>query len=93
MPPTEWLFVGSAERNGILLAQQDGSIVTTYAALPTIIANPHLQASDDAVYFVNDQVMPPVGTPVELVIEALPQPAADPQDGSANGGSREEKDR
>ena len=74
----EWVFLGSVMVGGRFGADVDGSLITTYhdplaileLALPTV--------NDDVYYVVNEEVCPPVGTPVELVIRA---PSAEGEDG------------
>jgi hypothetical protein len=73
MAEATWAFLGSRMVNGRFGADLDGSLITTYhdplaileLALPTV--------NDDIYYVVNKEHCPPVGTPVELVIQAPPR--------------------
>jgi hypothetical protein len=71
MPHTRWVFTGSLIHDGNFMAQIEQSIVTTYHDPMTIIDNPLSGGGDDTIYFVNKEVVPPVGTPVTVIIKAL----------------------
>lgn len=69
VPRGPWIYSGSMfGQNGGFLAQQEGlfaSVVTNPAAL---INNPRSGNDNDKVWAVNEKVVPPVETPVEIVL-------------------------
>lgn len=71
MKKTYWVFTGSLIQNGIFLAQVEQSLVTTFHDPATIIDNPLPAGGDDTLYYANKKVVPPVGTPVTMVIKKL----------------------
>ncbi len=76
-----WVFLGSMVVNGRFGADYDGTLITTFhdpfaileLNLPVVNANPYRGQGLD--YVVNKDLCPPVGTPVELVIQPLPKVA------------------
>ncbi|MHC4480495.1 MAG: YdjY domain-containing protein [Planctomycetota bacterium] len=76
MAQATWAFLGSRMVEGRFGADLGGSLITTYhdplavleLALPTV--------NDDIFYFVHAEHCPPVGTPVDLIIQPLPPAAA-----------------
>jgi hypothetical protein len=64
-----WLYNGSFLNEGRFVAESQG----VYAAVNTfpsaLINNPRPGAENDSMWFANKSVMPPVGTPVDLVIK------------------------
>lgn len=71
MPHTQWVFTGSVLHDGNFMAQIEQSLVTTYHDPATIIDNPLSGGKDDTLYFANKEVIPPVGTPVKMIIKAV----------------------
>ncbi len=69
VPRGPWIYTGSMfGQEGGFLAQQQGtfaSVVTNPAAL---INNPRLGNNDDKAWVVNEKKVPPVDTPVEIVL-------------------------
>jgi hypothetical protein len=69
VPHGPWIYTGSMfGQEGGFLAQQQGtfaSVVTNPAAL---INNPRPGNNDDKVWAVNDKKVPPIDTPVEIVL-------------------------
>jgi hypothetical protein len=71
MAPVAWLFTGaSPPRPGPVLTEQR-SIVATYRDPDAVLNNPLPTGGDDTVYKVNERVVPPVGTPVTLVLRPV----------------------
>lgn len=67
-----WLYTGSFMHEGRFNAEIQGvfgSVVTFPGAL---INNPRKGANDDAMWFVKNSAIPPVGTPVEVTIKLEP---------------------
>lgn len=71
MEHTPWVFVGSKLLQGQFMADAEKSLITTYHDPFTILDNPLPSGSDDELYKVNWNIVPPKGTPVEVVIKAL----------------------
>jgi hypothetical protein len=71
METTHWVFTGSKVIDGMFMAAMEQSIVTTFHDPFTIIDNPLPNGGDDTVYYVNSRVVPPVGTPVEVVFQKV----------------------
>lgn len=70
MPRTSWVFTGSQIQDGRFMAQEEKSIITTYRFPFTILDNPLPSGTDDEVYVANTVVLPPVGTPVTVILSA-----------------------
>lgn len=70
MQKDAWRFTGSALREGILLADETGSLIAAYRDPAAIINNALPGGTDDTVYEANPQACPPAGTAVELTIRA-----------------------
>jgi hypothetical protein len=64
-----WVYNGSRVVEGVFLAQRDGSIVTIIADPDAMVNNPRPGRNDDEIWRVNQNLTPPVGTPVEVTIE------------------------
>ena len=82
-----WAFLGSRLVGVRLGADLEGSVITTFHDPLAILELALPTANDDVYYYVNEKLCPPVGTPVELVIEAppLPDKAAAAGDTAAEG--------
>lgn len=76
MEQTHWVFSGSQVINGRFMAAVEHSIVAVYHDPFAILDNPFESGGSDKVHFVNNEVTPPKGTPVNLVIKSLRQPPA-----------------
>lgn len=79
-PRGPWLYTGSMFKEGKFLAQVEG----TFAALVTypaaLINNPREHNDDDSAWEVNAKAVPPVDTPVEIVLKlANPPKPAEPK--------------
>ncbi|TAK56660.1 MAG: hypothetical protein EPO24_10970, partial [Bacteroidetes bacterium] len=71
MEHTSWIFVGSKMVEGRFMADQEKSLITTYHDPFTIFDNPLQGGANDELYKVNEQLVPPKGTPVTVSIKAL----------------------
>lgn len=66
----KWVFIGSRMVEGRFGAELGGSLIATYRDPLAILELRHPTVNDDIWYETNKELCPPVGTPVELVIEA-----------------------
>lgn len=74
MDPTYWDFIGSPiYSDGRLVAEFEHTLIATYR-MPTILENKLPTKFDDTLYYVNENVVPPVGTEVTVIIEPLIKP-------------------
>lgn len=71
MDHTFWIFSGSRIVNGTFMADVEGSIITTFHDPYTILDNPLPGGGNDELYVVNQNLVPPKGTPVEVFIKAI----------------------
>lgn len=74
MPHTHWVYVGSVVTKDGFMAQREGQIATTFHDPFALIDNPLPEGGDDTVYFSHTREVPPRGTPVTVVIKAVPRP-------------------
>jgi hypothetical protein len=68
--PMEWVYTGSRVMDGRLLAQMGGSIVAIYHDPDALIDNAAPGGESDKIWFVKEGAVPPVGTPVNVIIKA-----------------------
>ena len=68
--PIEWVYVGRPEKNMLVAADREGTVVCLSNFVEAVIDVPFESTADNAdlLYEANPDVVPPVGTPVELVI-------------------------
>lgn len=71
MQRTPWVFLGSRVYKGRFLARELGSLITTYHDSTAIVENPLPSSRDDTLYEANPDTVPPVGTPVTLIISPV----------------------
>lgn len=75
MEPTGWAFVGSRfvpeETSGkeVYAAVLTGAVITTYHDPTTVLDNPSSTGEDDTLFVANQAVLPPAGTPVQVIVE------------------------
>lgn len=69
-----WIYGGSRVIEGTLLAQRDGSIAAIIADRDALINNPRPGRDDDEIWQANSEIVPVVGTPVEVIIEFAAEP-------------------
>jgi hypothetical protein len=70
MEPTHWVFTGSTFVDGTFAASLDRSIVAVFNDPAAIVNNPLQSAQDDTSFVPNQTVLPPVDTPVEIIMSA-----------------------
>ena len=68
--PIEWVYVGRPEKNMLVAADREGTVVCLSNFVEAVIDVPFesTAANADLLYEANPNVVPPVGTPVELVL-------------------------
>jgi hypothetical protein len=71
MEQTPWIFVGSKMNQGTFMADLEKSLITTYHDPFTILDNPLTTGSNDELYRVNEQLVPPKGTPVTVTLKPI----------------------
>jgi len=75
MEPAGWLFVGShfievgPGGKEVYAATLTGAVITTYHDPTTVLDNPRPSGGDDTLFVVNQEVVPPVGTRVSVIVE------------------------
>ena len=69
MQNTNWIFTGSyTMAGGAFMAQTEKSIVAIYHDPAALFDNPSPEGASDKVWFVNEAKVPPVGTPVTVIV-------------------------
>lgn len=71
--PVNWVFTGSIISEGVFMAQVEKSIVAVFHDPAAMIDNPLPDGASDEVWFVNEKVVPPVGTEVLVIIQREPK--------------------
>lgn len=66
-----WVFTGSIMYEGRFLADYEGSIIATYSDPVAILNTPMAGRYDDTSFGINEELIPPVGTEILLIIEPL----------------------
>lgn len=66
-----WIFTGSVVRDGRFLAQTEGSMIALYHDPVALIDNSSPGGESDKIWFVKEDKVPPVGTPVTVIIKAV----------------------
>lgn len=74
MKRTLWVFTGSRVVDNVFQADVEKSLITTYHDPFTILDNPLIAGGDDEVYQVNEKLVPPKGTPIEVILKAISKP-------------------
>jgi hypothetical protein len=72
MQRTDWVYTGSQIIDGKFMAQLEQSIVATYHDPYAMFDHPLSTGTDDTLYYVNQQLVPPKGTPVTMTIKPIP---------------------
>jgi hypothetical protein len=86
MEKSDWVFSGSRFLNGQYLAQMLGSVVAVFHDPDAIIDDRSITGADDTHFFANKEVLPPIGTQVELKIFAENDPAVKKRVSCENAG-------
>jgi len=69
VPRGPWIYTGSMfGADGGFLAQQQGSFISVVTNPAALINNPRKGNNDDTAWVVNEKAVPPVDTPVQIVI-------------------------
>jgi hypothetical protein len=68
----DWVYTGSLVVQGQFLAQSSGSIAAIYRDPGALIDNASVGGESDEIWFVKEGAVPPVGTPVTVIIKAKP---------------------
>lgn len=66
-----WVFTGSIVSGGRFAAQAEGSIIAVFHDPAAMVDNASAGGESDKIWFVKEGTVPPVGTPVTLVIRAI----------------------
>jgi hypothetical protein len=89
-----WVFLGSTMTNGRFGADLEGSLIATYHDPLSILELDHPMIGEDQYqdmdYSINSVLCPPVGTPIDLVVE-LPHKEAQAAPKAAAGKSVQEE--
>lgn len=86
MQGTQWVFTGSRWVEGRFGAEFDGSLVTTFHDPYAILELPLREVNDDVWYIVSKDVVPAVGTEVEVIFQA---PGKDVEEHASEGEKTE----
>jgi len=87
-----WVFLGSVVLNGRFGADYDGTLITTYhdplaiLELNMAVVNENPYSGPELNYVVDKDRCPPVGTPVELIIQAIPKDKPGGEGRAGSGG-------
>jgi biopolymer transport protein ExbD len=80
-PPEQYVFVGSAvSPDGRYWADVEGEIISVANFPSSVLDVPFGSSSDDALleFVARTPAIPPIGTPVDVILTALPGAATDP---------------
>jgi hypothetical protein len=64
-----WVYTGSFSYQGRFVAQDSGSIAAIWHDPVALIDNASPGGESNRIWFVKEGTVPPVGTPVEVVIK------------------------
>lgn len=70
-PEMSWVYTGSMVMQGRFLASQQGSIAAVYHDPAALIDHGAPGGESDEIWFVREGTVPPVGTPVTVVVKKL----------------------
>jgi hypothetical protein len=70
-----WVYNGSMFSNGHFLAQTEGSVGALVTNPAALINNPRKGNDDDQIWEVNEKLVPPVNSPVQIIIQLKPAAA------------------
>jgi hypothetical protein len=72
MKEVRWAFIGSKWVEGVFKADQTGSTIVTFRDPFGVLELASKEVNSDTWFEANEEAIPPVGTPVELIIRAHP---------------------
>jgi hypothetical protein len=77
MKPTVWVFAGSefvtdGAGKKHYYADVTGALITTFNDPSTVIDNPAPTGGDDTLFVANTEAVPPLETPVKVIIKVAP---------------------
>ena len=78
LPRSGWVLTGSESIDGVFMACEEEGLIATYCSPWAILNLNHPAARDDALLTAHESGLPPLGTPVRIVIKprhAEPSPA------------------
>ena len=73
-----WIYNGSMFSGGHFLAQAEGSVGALGPNPAALINNPRKGNDDDQIWEVNEKAVPPVNSPVQIIVQLKPAAAAPP---------------
>jgi len=71
-----WFYNGSQMSETGFAAQEEGSIISLIRDPAALVNNPRAQRDDDDAHWPNPAQLPPVGTPVRVLLQFSPGPSA-----------------
>lgn len=78
-PRGSWIYTGSMFKGEHFLAQVEGTFAALVTQPSALINNPRANNDDDTAWEVNAKAVPPVETPLEIIIKLEPSEAAPSQ--------------
>lgn len=105
MEEVGWVFTGSRflklpvylpdkeepEEREVFMASEKGSLCTTYHDPDSILDNPLVKGGDDTIYYANEGLLPPRGTPIRFVVEVAEKESRGKEGESPRDGGPKEK--
>ena len=64
-----WSYTGSRTVDGIFLPERDGSMIAVYEDPDALMNNPRPGRDNDEIWQVATNTTPPVGVPVQIILE------------------------
>jgi len=81
MPGGDWFYNGLTLGESGFAAQLEGSFISLITDASALVNNPRPDRANDDLHFPNDRLLPPVGTPVEIILRFKPLGSAAPPPG------------
>ncbi len=79
MGAVRWAFIGSKWVKGVFKADQTGSIIVTFRDPFGVLELARKEVNSDTWFEANEEAIPPVGTPVELIVRVHPPDKEGPE--------------
>ncbi len=76
MTPGAWTYNGSLIENGVFLADAELSIIAVVTDPTALVNNPRKGYDNDEIWQVKDEAVPPLDTPVEIILTLVDSAAA-----------------